>query len=315
MAAFWRLPHQRSPSLSPLPSASPPIPLLRSFLSPRASSRQPFPTSHYLTRSFCGMRRTPVASSPSRSPLTSTCTDRQVHTRHTDGKERSHHDTGRGIQRWAACRRWWNSEVRPQASATRAAVFRAPGILIGSEEYENGAISVFLRSTRVEYRDPSQSRLDHGCPSGSQMALSSRLPDDSDSQSRRMNLRFLFLGCPERPIRPEMITNTLFRRWFRSSLRFTNMHDCERNSELRSPVRSSSDWGLTEGVRLRRMRPHYGRPRAPLSLASRFSASAEALPGSRCRRIYLPREPFARWGVWNCAEGNESSWADLMVEC
>lgn len=127
------------------------------------------------------------------------------------------------------------------ASATRAAVFRAPGILIGSEEYENGAISVFLRSTRVEYRDPSQSRLDHGCPSGSQMALSSRLPDDSDSQSRRMNLRFLFLGCPERPIRPEMITNTLFRRWFRSSLRFTNMHDCERNSELRSPVRSSSD--------------------------------------------------------------------------
>lgn len=84
--------------------------------------------------SSCGMQCTPVASSSARSPLTSTCADRQVHTRHTTAVERS--PTRRGIQRarWASCRRCWNPEARPQASATRAVVSDVPASLIGTVE-------------------------------------------------------------------------------------------------------------------------------------------------------------------------------------
>lgn len=60
--------------------------------------------------------------------------DRQVHTRHTTAVERS--PTRRGIQRarWASCRRCWNPEARPQASATRAVVSDVPASLIGTVE-------------------------------------------------------------------------------------------------------------------------------------------------------------------------------------
>ena len=161
-----------------LTSTLPPLP---PFLSLPASSRQPFPTSHYLAGSSCGMRYTPVASPSARSPLTSTCTDRQVHTRHTDTTERSHRGARRGIQRRTVRRRWWYPKARPQASATRTAVSDVSAILISSENYENGAASAFLRSSRLEYRNPSPSRVGHGRPNASQMSLPLRSPGYSKS--------------------------------------------------------------------------------------------------------------------------------------
>lgn len=110
---------------------------------------------------------------------------------------------------------------------------------------------------------------------------------------------------------------TGLRRWYPHET-----SNSQWNNELWPPVRSSSDWGLTEGVRLRPTGPHYD-PSGPSLSRSFFLSSLSSaaflplcnrhsLTRRRCPRT-CPGNP-SRWGARNCVEGNAHSPADFAVE-